>query len=120
MKLGLTIEFAPRDPAFRPRHSALEININAFHGRQIDHQAVVNRRSSCNIVSTTSHSDFKAELSAETQCIDDIGNPVAAGNQRRPPVDEAVMDAPDIIIARRGWLKQLAGIVFGKVADVAH
>jgi hypothetical protein len=92
--------------------------MDALHGRQIDQQAVVDRRSSCNIVSTTPDSDLKAELSAESHCIDDIGSPVAAGNQRRPPVDEAIMDAPGIIIARRGWLKQLAGKALGKLIDI--
>ena len=100
MKLGLAVEFAPGDAALRPRRFAFAIDMDALHRRQIDHDAVVDRRSSGDIVAPASHRDLKAEFSAERQGIDDVGDAVAARDQRRPLVDETVMDASGIVIAR--------------------
>ena len=97
-------------PCSAPLHScraADRVDVNPPHRRQVDHQPVVDRRSSGNIVTSAPHRDFEAELIREPNRIDDIGRAAATCDQCRALVDQAVMDPPRLVIGRIGGLQQL-------------
>jgi hypothetical protein len=92
--------------------------MNGLHRGEIDHQSPLDCRTTGHIVPAPPHGDFKAAPACERQCINDVGGAGAAGDQRRALVDEAIMNAPCIIIAGCGRMQQLAGEAFGKLNNV--
>ena len=98
-RLGLMIELAPRDPAFRTGCPAHGVNTHALHPRQINHETAVTHRVAWDVVATAPHRHQQTVGAGALHGIDDVGNPSAAGNQRGPFVDHTVPHRAGGIIA---------------------
>jgi hypothetical protein len=77
---------------------ARAVDADAGHWRQVDHHAAVDRRQPGHIVTAAADGDFELLLAGETDRIDDVGDAAAAGDQRRPLVDQAVVHLPRVLI----------------------
>ena len=106
--LRLAVVFAPGDAALRARRVRSWIDMDAFHERQIDHDSAVERRTAGNVMAATPHRDLDTMLAREVHSIDDVCHALAARNQERPFVDQAVVDAPRVLVPGIGWLEQLS------------
>ena len=80
--------------------------MNAFHRRQVDHHAAVDRRAPGDIVAAAAHGDLELLLARQFDRVDDVGDTAAPGDQRRPLVDQPVMDFSGILVARIGRLEE--------------
>ena len=67
------------------------VHVNALHRRQIDHQALVDRRPARDVVTAAAHRHFEAERAGQLHGIDDVGDAVTAGDERRTLVDQPVV-----------------------------
>ena len=86
---------------------ARRVDVDSLHRRQIDHQAVVDRGAAGDVVAAAADGDLEAERARELHGIGDVGRPVAAGDQRRPLVDEPVVHAAGVVIAGIVGLEEL-------------
>jgi hypothetical protein len=68
-------------------------------------------------VATAANGNFKVARSRQPDRVYDIGSTEAARDQRRPPVDEPVVDASDIVVSSVGRLKQLSGECWREFGD---
>jgi hypothetical protein len=100
-----------------PHRFTVRVDVDALHRREIDHQPVVDRGASGNIVTAAANCDLEAEILCELDGIHDIGHAPAARNQRRPPVDQAVMDLSGLVVTRIAWLEELPGERLAELAD---
>jgi hypothetical protein len=98
MQLGLAIELTPGDAALRTCRVRLRVDMDPFHGGQINDEAAIDRRAARDIMAPAAHGDFERQPPRESDSVHDIGYSPALRDQRRPLVDEAVMDAPGLVI----------------------
>jgi hypothetical protein len=91
-----------------PDRSATGIDVDALHPRQVDHQAAVYYGASRNIVPAASNRDFQAKAASKPDGVDDVRDPAALRDQRRPFVHHAVVDTPGGIVVRIARLEQQA------------
>src|SRR5207253_5683884 len=75
------------------------VNMDPLHQGEVDHQAALGDRSACDVVPATAHRDLEAIRSSELERIDDVRCPAAPRDDRRPLVDEPVVDLPRLFIA---------------------
>src|SRR4029077_16003847 len=103
------VEFSPEDAALSARGTREGVHLNAFHRRQIDHEAIVNRRPAGYIVSAAAYRYREAELMGQQHGIDDIGGAATAGDDRRALVDQSVVPPADVVVLGVGRPQQPAG-----------
>jgi hypothetical protein len=101
-----SVELAPGETGLGADGAGLGIDVDAFHGRQVDHQAAVGHRLAGDLVAAAAHRDLEFPFPGEVDGVDDIGGGQAAGDQRRALVDEPVVDVPGIVIAVAARLDQ--------------
>ena len=97
---GLAVELAPGDAALRPHRSALGIDVDAFHRRQVDHHPAVDGRAARHVVAAAANRDLEAQPAREIDGIHHVGHAAASGDQCRPLVDQAVVDFSRFLVAR--------------------
>ena len=114
VQLGLAIELAPGDATLRPHRTALGIDVNAFHRRQVDHQSAIDGRASRHVVTAATNRDFEAQLAREVDGIDYVGDATASGDQRRALVHQTVVDLSRFLVARVRRPQELPGERAGK------
>ena len=78
MQLRLAVEFSPEHAALSAHRTRGGIHVNALHRRQIDHQAVVDRRPARDIVSSAAYRYLEAERTGQSHGIDDVGDAMTA------------------------------------------
>ena len=61
------------------------------------------------VVAAAAHRDLELQRPRQLDGVGDIRRAVAARDQRRPLVDESVVDAPRVVVAGIGRLKELTG-----------
>jgi hypothetical protein len=66
------------------------------HLRQIDDEAIIVYRIARDIVTTATDRQEQIVIACEVHGGDDIGRTAALHDQRRSPVDEAILDRPRI------------------------
>jgi hypothetical protein len=94
------------------------IDMDAFHGRQIDHQAAVDRRPSGDIVPAAANCDLQIQRSRQLHRVGDIRRSGASRNEGRVLVDEAIVNAPRLVISRVGWFQQPAAERSGELSGI--
>ena len=107
VQLRLAIELAPGDAALRPHRSVLGIDVNALHRRQVDHHPAIDGRASGHVVAAAANRHLEAKLAREIDGIDHVGHAAASGDQRRPLVDQSVVDLPRVLVAHVRGLQEL-------------
>ena len=100
VQLCLAVELFPQHAALRAYRAYTRVHVNAFHRRQIDHHTLVYRRPAPDIVTSASYRHVEAVRAGQSHRIDDVGDAVTAGNERRMLVDQSVMDSTDRVIVR--------------------
>ncbi len=109
VELRLAIELLPQHAALGPRRSRGRIDVNAFHRREIDHQAAVDGSASADVVATAANGDFEAERARELDGIRNVSRSMTPGDECRPLVDEAVVDAAGVVVSGICRLEDSAG-----------
>ena len=113
MELRFTVELIPCEPPLRAGGAGLRIDVNALHERQVDHQAVVDRGATRDVVAASPDGDLELLIARQLHGISDVGQTAAAGDERRPLVDESVMDLPGFVITclarEEEWSGERAG-----------
>src|SRR5882724_411117 len=99
MDMGLAIDIAERGAGLHARGARLRIDEHARHGREIDDDAIVAQRATPDIVAAASDGDEKIMRAREFHGVDDIGDPGAAGDEARMPVDATVPDLAGLVVA---------------------
>src|SRR5205807_8770665 len=105
VELGFAVEDVPGDAALGTGSASLRVYANPGHRRQVDHHAAVDRRAPGDIVAAAAHGDLELLLARQFDRVDDVGDTAAPGDQRRPLVDQPVMDFSGILVARIGRLE---------------
>ena len=109
VQLGVAVEFLPQHAALRARGASGGVDVDPFHRRQVDHQAAVDRRPPRDVVAAAADRDVEVQRARQLDGVGDVRHALAARDQRRPFVDEAVVDAAHLVVAGIGRLKKLAG-----------
>ena len=87
----------------------LRVDVDAPHLRQVDHQPAVGHGPAGDVVAAAAHRHLQPALAAEQHGLRDVGRPPAARDDRRPLVDEAVVDPAGLVVARLAGAEQPAG-----------
>ena len=97
--VGGVVDVAPACPALDADRACLRIHPDAVHPREVDDQTVVDGAQPRSAVPTAAHRQRQLLLAGEVDRGDDIGHVDAAGDQRRAPVDHAVVDLARLLVA---------------------
>ncbi len=84
------------------------VHVNALQVREIDHQPVITGAQSRAAVAAPAHGERESVLAGEVDGAHHVGHVHAAGNQRGPLVDHAVVDLARRLVARVAGLNELA------------
>ena len=66
---------------------------------QVDHQAAVGDRAAGDVVAAAADGDLEARLPCEAHRGGDVGRAAAAGDDRRPAIDQTVLDPAGGVVA---------------------
>ena len=119
VQLRLAVELAPGDAALRPHRSALGIDVDALHRRQVDHHPAIDGRAPRHVVAAAANRNLEAEPAGEIDGIHHVGHAAASGDQCRPFVDQSVVDLPRVLVAHVRRLQELSSEGCGKLGGSA-
>src|SRR5262245_3946399 len=97
-RLGLMVEFAPREPSFGATRPVVRADMEAFHTREVKHQATLAPCNAGQAVAPAPHGYPQLVLAGEPDAGEDVRDTGAAGDQRGPPVDHAIMDFAGVFV----------------------
>ena len=109
MQRGFSVELTPGDATLRADRRRGGVDVDPFHLGEVDHQAAVRNRSTGHVVAPAPHGDLEACLTGKRDRVDDVGRAAAAGDERRPLVDQAVMNPSRVLVAVVSGLEQRPG-----------
>src|SRR5579872_1891251 len=89
--VGGMIDVAQCAAGFHPGCLCLRVDVNAFHLREVDHEAVVAATETCAVVAAAADRGQETGFAGETERLDDIRDVCAAGDQGGMFVDHAVV-----------------------------
>ena len=112
VKLGLPIQLSPRDAGLRSCCPRRRIDVDPPHRTQVDHQATVGHGLACNVVPAPTHRELEPLLARHVDGSRHIGCATTARNDRRPLVDQTVMDATGVFVTRVVRPEELAAEPF--------
>src|SRR3569832_574534 len=92
MLLRLRIELPQFESGLCPGGAPLGIHADGLHGRQIDHEAILQDSLSDYIVYSDAEGDRKVRRSRKAHCLSDLTGVVTSGNERRLAVNHPVVD----------------------------
>jgi hypothetical protein len=98
-ELRLAVELAPEHSRLRAGNSAVRIDPDALHQRQIDHEPAVTERVAADAVAAGAHRDKQIVLAGEVERGDDVGDAGTAGDPAGSSVDSAVPDRAGLVVA---------------------
>jgi hypothetical protein len=102
-----SVELRPDDAALCADRPGLGVDIHPLHLGEVDHQTAVGDAPPGDVVSAAANRDLQTRLAREANRRADVCRTVAARDQRRPLVDEPVMDPA------RGFVMVFAGLEHG-------
>jgi hypothetical protein len=117
VKLGFTIELFPEDAALRACCALRGIDVDALHRREIDHQAVINRGASTDVVTAAAYGDFEVQRTGELDGLRDVGGAPASRDDLGPLVDQPVVNLTRVVVPGIRRLQQLAGKAWRELFD---
>ena len=97
--LRFTVELADGQAWFGANGAARRIDANAFHGGEIDHQAVVADGLAGNAVTAATHRYCQGVLIGEADAGHDVGSAGASRYECWVPIDDAVEDHSGGVVA---------------------
>ena len=109
VRRGLAVQLAPEHATLRPHRARARVDVDALHRRQVDHQRAVDHRAPGDVVAAAAHTDVQTLRAREPDRVRDVRRVLAARDQRRPPVDQPVVDAPRVVVAFISRLQDIAG-----------
>ena len=98
VQLRFAIELLPQHAALRPDGALCRVDVDSLHRREVDHQAVVDRGTSTDIVSATADGNLQIQRARELDGVRDVGGAMTSRDRGRPLVDEAVVHAARFVI----------------------
>ena len=107
-RLRLPVELAEQHACLGARDPALGIDSDALHRGEVDHQRVVRDRVAGERVAAAADRNGNTARAGGLDGRDHVGDPGAAGDRGRTPVDRAVPDPPVLVETRIGGTDDLA------------
>ena len=98
-RLRLVVDLAPVGSAAAPRGAPLGVDAHAVHRPQVDLEAAVDDGVARDRMAAAPHRDVQVVLARKRESGHDIGGAGTARDERRPPVDGGVEDAPGVVVA---------------------
>jgi hypothetical protein len=102
------VERAEQRPALHPRATALGVDADAAHRRQVDRQAALRDAQPEHAVPSAAHADLEVLPAAEADRLDHVVRVRAAHDRPRPAVDHRVPHRPRLVISRRAVFEEPA------------
>ena len=96
---GGPVVLVPGDATLGPGPPAARVDVDAAHQGQVDHQPAVGHGATGHVVAAAPHRDLQAAVAAEVHGVTHVGDGVAAGDQPRSLVDQAVVHGPRHVVA---------------------
>jgi hypothetical protein len=106
--LGIVIDLTPGETRLTARRAADGIDPEAFHRREVNHQATVADGVTGHVVAAAADSNLELVLAGEVDGAHDVNCSDAASNQGRMLVDHAVVDHAGRVVARVTGTEELA------------
>ena len=97
--VGRPVVVVPRRTALHARPPPGRVDVAASHRRQIDHHAALGDGLAGDVVPAPASRDLEPVGTGEAHRVRDVGRVGAPGDQRRPLVDETVVDGPRLVVA---------------------
>ena len=94
------VDFACCTPWLHTHRAVHWIDAHPLQSRQIDHQTLVDAAKPGAVVTAATYSDRNCVATPKIHSCNDIGRICAAGNDKRPLVDHAVVELSGLLIAR--------------------
>ena len=98
MLMCRTVVVVPRGAAVHSRTPPSRVDEAPAHPRQVDHDTALGDSLAGDVVPAPSNRDLQTLGSGETHRVGDIGGVDASGDERRPLVDEAIVDGPRLAV----------------------
>ena len=100
VELRLAVQLAPAHARLHARRTGGRVDVDALQWREVDRDAALADAPAGDAVTAPANRDLQARLAGEVDGGDDVGLAVAPRDQRGAPVDEAVVDASRLLVAR--------------------
>ena len=97
-RAGGTVELTDRDASLRPDRGSARIDVDPLHQREVDHQPTIGDRPAGDVVAAAAHRDLQSLAPAEVDRVHDVRRVHAARDHGGMPVDQPVVDAPDLVV----------------------
>ncbi len=117
VQLRLAVQLFPQHAALRTHRTSGGIDMDALHGREVDHQAGVDRGLPGDVVAAAAHGDLQVQRARQLHGVGHVRRAAAARDQRRPLVHESVVDASRLVEAGVGGLKESPGEGRGELLE---
>ena len=96
---GGTVELTDPDAGLRADGPSRRVDVDALHEREVDHQPPVRDRLAGDVVAAAADRDLEALLPAEVHSVHDVRRVQTLRYHRRTIVDQAVVNAPGLVVA---------------------
>ena len=103
---GLSVQLTPRDSTLGAHGLRSGVDMNALHLSEVDHHAAVCDSLPRHAVSAAAHGDLEPSLACQRNRVDDVGRAATPCDQRRPLVDETVVNPSRFLVASGSGLQQ--------------
>src|SRR5262249_26303469 len=97
--LCFVVKLTPGDAGLGTGGLALWIDTNAFHWREVDHQASIAGRVTRYIVAAAAYGDQQMVASGEIDRVNHVSDPGAASDNRGPAIDHRIVDLARRIVS---------------------
>jgi hypothetical protein len=106
-RLGCTVEVSEQSASVGPGRCVLSINTDGGHLGKVDHQTAIAHRVPAHAMTPSTHRDDKGMTLGETNSFNHISHKLAAGDERRPPIDHAIPHRPNLVVISVLWPDQI-------------
>ena len=97
---GRRVELGPRQTPLGACSPGLRVDLDTLHLGEVDHHGVVRDGEPADVVTAAPDRDLVRATTGETHRRRHIGRRLAAHDERRPTIDQPVVDSPGIVVAR--------------------
>ena len=97
--LGLAVNVTQEAAGLGAGRARDRVHPHAAHERHVEHQSSIAHGKSGDVVTAALDGQSQAALACEVHARHDVGNPEAAHDERRPPVDHGVPKGARFVVA---------------------
>jgi hypothetical protein len=105
---GGAVELADPDTGLRADRAPPGVDVDALHQGEVDHQPAVGDGLAGDVVTSAADRDLEPLLPAEVDRVGHVGRVQTACDHGGPLVDQAVVDAPGLVVAGVTWSEDQA------------